>query len=151
MQSIDRLFGQADRARRDGRYSDARANLDALILAARRQANDVLWAQALTLRAKVECDDDHAVAAVPLYEEAVKLYRRTTDVLALASTLRQLGDTYQTCEEYDEASSRYEEALTIYLAVGDEVQDVSPMADEDRLRDALAQCRKAWTHPDQAS
>lgn len=151
MLSIDRLFGQADKARQDGRYSDARASLDALILIARRQANDVLWAQALTVKAEVECDDGHAVAAVPLYEEAVKLYRQTTDVLALASTLSQLGDTYQTCEDYDEASSRYEEALTIYQAVGDDVQDVSPVADEDRLRDALALCRNAWTYPDQAS
>ena len=50
---------------------------------------------------------------------------------------------------YDAA--RYEEALTIYQAVGDDVQDVSPVADEDRLRDALALCRNAWTYPDQAS
>ncbi|MBP2158420.1 MULTISPECIES: tetratricopeptide repeat protein [Asticcacaulis] len=150
MHSIDRLFGQANQARRDGRYAEARTSLDALILIARRQANDILWAQALTVKAQVECDDDHAVAAVPLYEEAVKLYRQTSDVLALASTLRHLGDTYQTCEEYDEASSRYEEALTIYQAVGDEVEDASPTPDND-LRQALAQCRNAWTYPDQAS
>jgi tetratricopeptide (TPR) repeat protein len=146
MLSIDRLFGQVNRARRDGRYADARASLDALILVARRQANDVLRAQALAIKAEVECDDDHAVAAVPLFEEAVKLYRQTSDVLALASTLRHLGDTYQTCEEYDEASSRYEEALTIYQAVGDEVEGAAPAPDDD-LREALAQCRNAWTYP----
>lgn len=150
MLSIDRLFGQANKARRDGHYADARASLDALILIARRQANDILWAQALTIKAQVECDDDHAVAAVPLYEQAVKLYRQTSDVLALAATLRHLGDTYQSCEEYDEASARYEEALTIYQAVGDEVEDATPVTDEDRLREALAQCRSAWTYPDQA-
>ena len=149
MLSIDRLFGQANRARRDGRYADARASLDALILVARRQANDILRAQALTVKAQVECDDNHAVAAVPLFEEAVKLYRQTSDVLALASTLRHLGDTYQTCEEYDEASSRYEEALTIYQAVGDEVEGAAPVPDDD-LREALAQCRSAWTYPNQA-
>jgi tetratricopeptide (TPR) repeat protein len=146
MLSIDRLFGQVNRARRDGRYADARASLDALILVARRQANDVLRAQALAIKAEVERDDDHAVAAVPLFEEAVKLYRQTSDVLALASTLRHLGDTYQTCEEYDEASSRYEEALTIYQAVGDEVEGATPVPDDD-LREALAQCRSAWTYP----
>lgn len=150
MQSVERLIGQADRARQDGRYADARASLDALILIASRQADDILRAQALTAKAQVECEDERAVAAVPLYEEAVKLYRQTSDVLALASTLRHLGDTYQTCEEYDEASSRYEEALTIYQAVGDDLEDASPAPDND-LRKALAQCRNAWTYPDRAS
>ena len=156
MQSVDRLFGQADQARTNGHYAEARASLDALILIARRQANDVLRAQALTAKAMVERDAGHSVAAVPLYEEAITLYRRTSDVIALASALRSLGDTYQIREDFDEASSRYEEALTIYRALDENAGDGSgvtpPDARQDirldtlRLHESLTQCRRGWAY-----
>jgi tetratricopeptide (TPR) repeat protein len=139
MHSIDRLFGQADQARNNGQYAEARTSLDALIGIARRQADDVL----------------HSVAAVPLYEEAITLYRRTSDVVALASTLRNLGDTYQTREDYDEASSRYEEALTIYRALGDGADEDANLHAQDnrdirldalRLRESLTQCQRGWAY-----
>lgn len=154
MHSIDRLFGKAAQARNSGLYAEARASLDALILIARRQADDVLRAQALSAKAQVECESGHYYAAVPLYEEAVVLYRRTADVIALASTLRNLGDAYQTREDYDEASSRYEEALTIYRALGAEPDDTLGASTSDNgndirlnavhLREALALCRRGW-------
>ena len=145
MHSIDQLFGQASRARKDGRYADARASLDAVILIAQRHADHVLRAQALTVKAQIEHDAGHFVAAVPLYEEAILLYRSTSDVLALAATLRHLGDAYQTREEYDEASARYEEALTIYRAVDDG-------ADDARLvYQSAEQCRRGWSSTDRAA
>jgi tetratricopeptide (TPR) repeat protein len=155
MHSIDRLFGQADQARNNGQYAEARASLDALIGIARRQADDVLRAQALTAKALVERDAGHSVAAVPLYEEAITLYRRTSDVIALASTLRNLGDTYQIREDYDEASSRYEEALTIYRALGDGADEDANLHAQDnrdirldalRLRESLTQCQRGWAY-----
>jgi tetratricopeptide (TPR) repeat protein len=156
MHSVDRLFGQADQARTDGRYAEARASLDALILIARLQANDILRAQALTAKALVEREAGHSVAAVPLYEEAVTLYRHTSDVVALASTLRNLGDTYQIREDFDEASSRYEEALTIYRALGEGTDDVPKLTlpedardigfDTLRVCESLSQCRRGWVY-----
>lgn len=71
---------------------------------------------AITLKAlgQIERDMHHPETALPLYEEAVSIYRDEDDPLALAHTIRHVADIQQGLAQLDFAELRYREALAIY-------------------------------------
>ncbi len=75
MDAIDRLLEQAREARRDQRLDVAHAGFDKAIVMSRRAGNDMVLARALIGKAQIARDQGRPIAAIPLYEEAVKRLR----------------------------------------------------------------------------
>ena len=63
---------------------------------------------------QIERDLGRGDAALPLYEEAVRICRDGGDALRLAHTIRHLGDIHQDAARLELAEPCYREALAIY-------------------------------------
>jgi tetratricopeptide (TPR) repeat protein len=63
---------------------------------------------------QIERDLGCGHAALPLYEEAVRICRHNGDALRLAHTIRHLGDIHQDAGRAELAEPCYREALAIY-------------------------------------
>jgi tetratricopeptide (TPR) repeat protein len=115
---IDTFLNSARQARSEQRLQDAKgALLEALEHCRRADAKGDL---ALTLKAlgQIERDMGNPEIALPLYEEAVTIYRdRDQDQpLALAHTIRHVADILQDMGRGELADPAYREALAIYRA-----------------------------------
>jgi tetratricopeptide (TPR) repeat protein len=71
-------------------------------------------AKALTAKGKTERDLGHVDAALKLYAEAAAIYLAEGDALALAHTVRHLGDMQREQGRLDLAAGHYGVALNIY-------------------------------------
>jgi tetratricopeptide (TPR) repeat protein len=113
---IDTILHAARQARNEQRLQDAKtALLDGLKHCRRVDAKDGL---ALTLKAlgQVERDMGNPEVALPLYEEAVAIYRDQGQPLALAHTIRHVADIQQDLGRIELAEANYRQALAIYRA-----------------------------------
>jgi tetratricopeptide (TPR) repeat protein len=113
---IDTILNSARQARREQRLRDAkRALLEALEHCRRADAKDDL---AVTLKAlgQIERDMGNPEMALPVYEEAVAIYRDQDQPLALAHTIRHVADILQDMGRGELANLAYREALAIYRA-----------------------------------
>jgi tetratricopeptide (TPR) repeat protein len=113
---IDTILNSARQARSEKRLQDAKSALfNALEHCRRADAKDDL---AVTLKAlgQIERDMGNREMALPLYEEAVAIYRDQDQPLALAHTIRHVADILQDMGRGELANLAYREALAIYRA-----------------------------------
>jgi tetratricopeptide (TPR) repeat protein len=108
------VLREAARARREGRWADARADYREAVRLCREGEGGSGLVEALAGLGQVERDLGHGELALPLYEEAVAICRTLGDVLTLAHTVRHLGDIHRHAGRRPEAESCYLEALALY-------------------------------------
>jgi ribosomal protein S18 acetylase RimI-like enzyme len=111
---INDLIDTAWRARRNGRREDAERGLLDAVDASRRVSARRELIRALKALAHVVRDAGEDDRALPLYVEAVALSREEGDPLALAHTIRHLGDLHGHAGRLQQAGECYAEALSLY-------------------------------------
>lgn len=113
-EAIEQLANQAIQHRRKNKLGDARhAWAEAVELS--RQENDIpSLIRALRGAAQIDHDLDRDSEALALYEEAVALCGKHSPPLALAHTVRHLGDIQRHMGHHRLAQASYEQALAIY-------------------------------------
>ncbi|HVQ54965.1 MAG TPA: tetratricopeptide repeat protein [Thermoanaerobaculia bacterium] len=105
---------KANQARREGRFADARRDLEEAVLLLRRAGTPPELAPAVKALGQIERDLGQGGAALLLYEEAAVIDRGTADALALAHTVRHIGDIHRGAGRPDLAAPCYQEALALY-------------------------------------
>jgi len=102
-------------------YAAVRALLEESLAIWRQQgpAGRLGVANALEMLAEVNSETGEFSTAVPLYEEALTLYREVGDLVGIADTLKMLGWSAMRTGDYGQAESRLEEALGLCRQVGD--------------------------------
>jgi tetratricopeptide (TPR) repeat protein len=108
------LVNQAQQARREHRFADAKRDLEKALQLCRRSGAKQDLARTVKALGQIERDMHHAQAALLLYEQAVSIYRLENDPLALAHTIRHVADIQQELAQLELAELRYREALAIY-------------------------------------
>lgn len=99
-----------------GRYTLQQTSLRPLTERDRKILSAVkLHQQADALRAKPETRRD----SLPLYEQALGIWRETGERAEEANTLRAMGFAYQRLEDPDAAKRHFQQALDIWESVGD--------------------------------
>ena len=141
------FIDQGRRARREGRPEDARRAYAAAIEACRGPAHRRLLLDALKGLAQIERDLGRPAA--PLYEEAVAVARQTDDALALAHTVRHLGDVHRETGRSDLAEPCYREALALYrshpeTAPLELANAIRPLAIVEERAGRPAEARRLW-------
>lgn len=111
---IDQLLQQAAQARKEHRPADAKRDLLEAVEACRASGTQLELAQTLKALGQVERDLQHSEEALKLYQEAVAIYRTLDDPLALAHTIRHVGDILLVEGKHILAEPCYQEALGIY-------------------------------------
>jgi tetratricopeptide (TPR) repeat protein len=114
VKAIDQLLQQAAQARREHRLADARRDLLEAVEACRASGTQLELAQTLKALGQVERDLQHTEEALRLYHESVAIYRTLDDPLALAHTIRHVGDILLVGGKHALAEPYYQEALGIY-------------------------------------
>lgn len=142
------LIARGFRARRADRLSDAHRHFTRAVAAGRRSRSSLALVRALKGLGQIERDLGRGDAALPLYEEAVRLCRVHGDVLLLAHTVRHLGDIHQDAGRTRLAEPCYREALKIYRSHGraaplDLANALRPLA---ILEETLGQTKQAVDH-----
>lgn len=107
------LMVKAALARKEGRLDDAHRDLTAAV-AGYRSNGPAGLARALMALGQIERDQKRADRALPLYEEAVALYRESGESLDFAHAARHLGDLHLDAGRLEEAGPYYREALGVY-------------------------------------
>lgn len=116
-ESLNELVKRADRARAEGRLTDAHRDLSEAVALCRKTASGPNHlALALQKLAQIERDMGHGDRAQPLQAEAVALWRDADEPLRLAHAVRHLGDIHQDAGRIDQAEPCYDEALALYRA-----------------------------------
>jgi tetratricopeptide (TPR) repeat protein len=113
---LEQLFAGAYHARREHRFADARRLLTEAVEHARRGDIPEVLARALTALGQIERDMTNTQAALQLYQEAVEIYHKQSDMLRLAHTVRHVGDIYREDGQLAPAEPCYEGALRMYRA-----------------------------------
>lgn len=80
----------------------------------RNSGNHADLARTLQALGQIQRDLGHTRIALPLYEDAIAIYRSESDALALAHAIRHAGDIQRNLGELEAAESQYREALAIY-------------------------------------
>jgi tetratricopeptide (TPR) repeat protein len=147
--AVESLLRQADHARREDRWLDARRELAKAVALCRRAGPPRLLRQALTALGKIERDLGQGEAALGFYEEAAALCRAEDDALALAHTLRHLGDIHQDAGRLEQAEPCYVEALAIYRGHGqtpplDLANALRPLAILKDQKGEVAEASRLW-------
>jgi tetratricopeptide (TPR) repeat protein len=105
-------------------------------------------AAALKGLGQIERDMGHGDAALALYEEAVALCREAGEPLALAHTIRHLGDIHPEAGRLELAEPCYQEALTLYrnerTAALDLANAIRPLAMLKEQKGEVKQARSLW-------
>ena len=150
MEDTEVLLARAIEARRAGLYGEARDDAEAAESIARHSGGGAELARALKVLAQIDRDQGRPEAARSRYEEAARLHREMDDRLAMAHTVRHLGELHTEAGRLGEADAALTEALDLYRADGgapklDVANAVRPMAilreEQDRTDDA----RRLWS------
>ncbi|MGB7555382.1 MAG: tetratricopeptide repeat protein [Candidatus Korobacteraceae bacterium] len=82
------------------------------------QSRQLLLAEAQSVEAGSLLEQQDFSAALPLYKQALEIYRRSRNKTAEASTLNNIGDVFQGQGDLTAAESKYREAIAMYRAIG---------------------------------
>lgn len=111
---IDAILRSARQARNEHRLQDAKCALLDGMEACRQTGQKAELALVLKALGQIERDMGNPEIALPLYEEAVMIYRDQDQPLALAHTIRHVADIQQDLGRAELAEGNYREALAIY-------------------------------------
>ena len=118
-EGIEAILERASLARREHRLEDAKRDLVEAVRISRAAGVKSDLARTLKALGQIERDTKHPELALPVYEEAVAIYRNEDDPLALAHTIRHVADIQRELGLLDLAEPGYGEALAIYRAHGE--------------------------------
>jgi len=82
-------------------------------------------------------------AAVPLLEQALKLYQESSDRAGEGQALKSLGNVYLKLQQYEKAISYYQQALPLYQQLQDRRSEAYVLAALSLAYDHLSQYEKA--------
>ena len=97
-------------------YARLHKDLVEAVRLARTSADKPVLVKALKALGQIERDASHAQESLALYEEAVAVCRIIGDPLALAHTVRHVGDLYLSAGRPALAEPCFDEALALYRA-----------------------------------
>jgi class 3 adenylate cyclase/tetratricopeptide (TPR) repeat protein len=97
----------------------ARADLEELLAATRRDGAEILLARALTVLGDVEQREGDAEASLATLEEAMKIARAADDVQVVADAQRRWGMTALFLGRLDDAEQAIADALEAFRRLGD--------------------------------
>jgi len=116
--SFAALMAQGHQARREHRFTEAKAFFSEAAQQARAASNNLQLVTALTRLGDIERDLHHPETALDLYQQASELIRNQpanpADSLTLAHTVRHIADIARELHRLDLAGPNYSEALAIY-------------------------------------
>lgn len=128
--TIETKLTQAAEARREHRPDDALKLYGQAQDDARKSANSIQLARALSGLGQVRRDADDKASALAHYTEAVDVLRAANEPMQLAHTLRHASDIASQLGNYDQARSYINEALDIYR----KHKEVAPLELANTLR-----------------
>jgi tetratricopeptide (TPR) repeat protein len=111
---IDAILLTARQARNEHRLQDAKCTLLDGMERCRQTGQQADLALMLKALGQIERDMGNPEVALPLYEEAVSIYREQYQSLALAHTIRHVADIQRGLGRTEVAEANYREALAIY-------------------------------------
>jgi tetratricopeptide (TPR) repeat protein len=113
---IDAILLTARKARNEHRLQDAKSALFDGVEKCRQTGQLAELPLVLKALGQIEHDMGNPEGALPLYEEAVSIYREHDQPLALAHTIRHVADIQRGLARTELAEANYREALAIYRA-----------------------------------
>ena len=112
--SIEVVLRTAREARNEQRFHDAKRAMIEGLESCRHKGQQTELPVVLKALGQIERDMGNPEVALPLYEEAVTIYRKQDQPFALAHTIRHVADIQQDLGRTDLAEPNYREALAIY-------------------------------------
>ena len=110
------LIASGRKARFEHRLADAKEYFSLALSQSARTGDKLHTAQAHAGLGQVERDLKNNGAALKHYQFAVELFRKQENPLILAHTIRHVADILRSEKAFEQALTRYEEALEIYRA-----------------------------------
>lgn len=111
---IKTLLKQANSARRNNLFEEARQKILSALESARSFSDSELYAKSLNDMARIERDLGNNPSSIAKYKELLRLQEKNANKSGLAHALRHLGDIYLDEGMLDQAENHYLRALDIY-------------------------------------
>lgn len=111
---INAILLTARQARNEKRLQDAKCALLEGLALCRKTSQQADLAVTLKALGQIERDMGNPAVALPLYEEAVTIYRDRDQPLTLAHTIRHVADVQRALARTEAAEVNYREVLAIY-------------------------------------
>lgn len=105
--------------RSDQSLSPYRAELDAACQYFLDSGDKVHAGLAYLLRARLEVEEAHPMAALPHFRQAIRLLEHSEKGIYLAMAYGDLGDVYMRQDLYKESMEAHQEARSVYLSIHD--------------------------------
>ena len=105
--------------RSDQSLSPYRAELDETCQYFLDSGDKVHAGLAYLLRARLEVEEAHPMAALPHFRQAIRLLEHSEEGIYLAMAYGDLGDVYMRQDLYKESMEAHQEARSVYLSIHD--------------------------------
>ena len=105
--------------RSDQSLSPYRAELDATCQYFLDSGDEIHAGLAYLLRARLEVEEAHPIAALPHFRQAIRLLEHSEKGIYLAMAYGDLGDVYMRQDLYKESMEAHQKARSVYLSIHD--------------------------------
>lgn len=105
--------------RSDQSLSPYRAELDAACQYFLDSGDEIHAGLAYLLRARLEVEEAHPLAALPHFRQAIRLLEHSEKGIYLAMAYGDLGDVYMRQDLYKESMEAHQKARSVYLSIHD--------------------------------